>query len=287
MPAPVLVTGATGTVGRRVVSVLARSGVAVRAAARRPGPESTLVEPVSFDFHDPTTFAATFAGIETALVIRPPALSRVRDLAPALRAGSAAGLRHVVFLSVQGADKIPFLPHAGIERWLRTSPMAWTFLRPSFFDQNLVAVHAAEIRERGELNVPAGRGRTAFVDAADVADVAALVLADPSPHAGRAYTLTGSQALTYTDVAAIMSSELGRPICYTQPGLLRYASHAHTELGLPTALVVATSIIYTTARLGLAASTTTDTADLLNRPATTLEQFVRRERNQFLPGLAS
>ena len=108
------------------------------AAARRPGQASKLVEPVSFDFYDPTTFPAAFGGIETAPVVRPPALSRVRDLAPALRAGSAAGLRHVVFLSVQGADKIPFLPHAGIERWLRTSSMAWTFLRPSFFVQNLV-----------------------------------------------------------------------------------------------------------------------------------------------------
>ena len=286
MSAPVLVTGATGTVGRNVVSILARSGVAVRAAARRPGQQSRLVEPVSFDFHDPTTFAATFAGVRTAFVVRPPALSRVRDLVPALRAASVAGVRHVVFLSVQGAGKIPFLPHAGVERWLRASPMAWTFLRPSFFDQNLVAVHAAEIRERGELTVPAGRGRTAFVDAVDVADVAALVLCDPFPHAGRAYTLTGSQALTYTDVAAIMSSELGRPICYTQLGLLRYVSHAHTELGLPGALVVATSIIYTTARLGLAASTTTDTEDLLNRPPTTVEQFVRRERDQFMPRLA-
>ena len=117
--------------------------------------------------------------------------------------------------------------------------------------------------------------------------MAALVLSDPSPHAGRAYTLTGSQALTYADVAAIMSNELGRPICYTQPGLLRYASHAHTELGLPAALVVATSIIYTTARLGLAATTTTDTADLLNRPATTVEQFVSANGTSSSRGLSS
>ena len=282
--APVLVTGATGTVGQRAVELLSARGVGVRAAARRPGAGSGFVEPVAFDFRDPATFAAAFAGVRTALLVRPPALGRVRDLVPALQAGVDAGLRHVVFLSVQGAGRVPVLPHAGIERWLRASPLSWTFLRPSFFDQNLVGVHGAAIRRTGELSVPAGRGRTAFVDAHDVAAVAALALADPGAHAGRAYTLTGSEALTYDEVAAIITAVGGRTVRYTRPGLLRYAASAHRDQGLPAALVVATSVIYTTARLGLAAGLTEDTARLLGRAPTTMAAFVVREQRQLVPG---
>lgn len=283
MVAPVVVTGATGTVGRHVVSSLVQRGVPVRAAARHPPAASDLVEPVRFDFADPTTFAAAFSGARTAFLVRPPALGRVRDLTPALEAAVAAGLRHVVLLSVQGADKIPLLPHAGLERWLRASALGWTFLRPSFFDQNLLTVHADAIRRRGELSMPAGRGRTAFVDAYDVADVAALVLADPSSHVGQAYTLTGSEALTYGEVAGIMTAVCGRTIRYTQPGLVRYLRAAHADLGLAPPLIAATSIIYTTARLGLAAGLTPDTGRLLERPPTTMTEFVRRERQHFLP----
>ena len=282
MTAPILVTGATGTVGRSVVSALLRDGLPVRAASRRPAERADAAEAVPFDFHDAGTHAATFRGVETLFLVRPPALARVADLAPALRAGIDAGLRHVVFLSVQGADRLPFLPHAAIERWLRAAPVTWTFLRASFFDQNLIAVHAPAIRRHRELVMPAGAGRTAFVDAVDVAEVAALALAEPGRHAGRAYTVTGSEALTYGEVAGIMTAVLGRTIRYRQPGLLRYVVRARRDLGLPPAMVAATAAVYTTARLGLAAGLSGDTAALLRRPPTTMAAFVARERAALL-----
>lgn len=284
MPATILITGATGTVGSRVVSALTDAAVPLRAASRSPtGTVDAGVDEVRFDFHDPSTFAGAFAGVRTLFLVRPPALARLGDLEPALRAGVEGGLEHVVFLSVQGAGRLPVLPHAATERWLRSSSLSWTFLRPSFFDQNLVTVHAPAIRRDDELRVPAGRGRTAFVDAWDVGDVAARVLLEPARHAGRAYTLTGSEALTYGEVAGIMTAVLGRPIRYPQPGLFSYARAAHRDLGLPPALVVATSVVYTTARFGLAAGRSPETADLLGRPPVTMADFVRRERHHFEP----
>lgn len=217
------------------------------------------------------------------LLVRPPALARVSDLTPAVEAGIRSGLRHVVFLSVQGADEVPVLPHARIERWLRAAPVSTTMLRPSFFDQNLTDVHGTEIRTRSTLSVPAGRGRTAFIDARDVADVAALVLADPAPHAGRAYTLTGSEALDYDEVCTVLSEACGRTIRYTRPGLLRYLATAHRRIGLTPALVATTAAIYTTARLGLAETLTPDAAQLLHRPPTTLAAFATRERPALMP----
>ena len=286
MAAPILVTGATGTVGAGVVAALTRRGLVVRAASRHPEAvprAGGLVDAVRFDFTDLTTITSTVADVDTMFLVRPPALGRLSDITPTLLAAAASGVRHVVLLSVQGADKLPVLPHARIERWLRGSSMAWTFLRPSFFDQNLTGVHAPAIRRFDEVVVPAGQGRTAFVDALDVAQAAAEILAKPQPHEGHAYTLTGSEALTYGEVADILTAVCRRRIRYRQPGLLRYLVRARTQLALPPALVAATAVVYSTARLGLAANLTDDLETLLDRPPTTLREFVQRERAAFCP----
>jgi uncharacterized protein YbjT (DUF2867 family) len=284
MTEAVLVTGATGTVGSAVCAALRQRGRTVRAASRHPERlQEAGVERVPFDFEDPRTWSSAFRGVRTMFLVRPPALGRVSDFEPALRAGISAGLRHVVFLSVQGADRLAVLPHARIEAWLRSSPLSWTFLRPSFFDQNLITVHGPAIRRFSELVMPAGRGRTAFIDAVDLAEIAAGVLNDPDPHRGSAYTLTGTEALTYGEVAGIMTAVLSRTIRYRQPGLARYVVRARRDIGLSTGMTIATSIVYTTARLGIAGSLTGDAAELLGHDPGTMTEFITREQNAFRP----
>lgn len=283
MASPLLVTGATGNVGAPLVDALVGAGVAVRTACRHPaGATSPLVDPVRFDFTDPSTFDAAFAGVEVLFLVRPPVLTNARrDLFPALAHAATLGLRHVVFLSVQGVDRLRFVPHARIEDWLRRSGLSWTFLRASFFDQNLISVHGAAIRERAELLMPAGRGRTAFVDTHDIAAVAAQAMLEPARHLDRSWTLTGAEALTYGEVAGIMTAVLGRPIRYTQPGLLSYVFRARRELRMSAGMTATTSAIYTTARLGLAAGLTDEVAQILHRPPSTMAEFVTRERTAF------
>jgi uncharacterized protein YbjT (DUF2867 family) len=275
---PILVTGATGNVGAPLVTLLRAAGAAVRPAARRPPPP----DGVAFDFRDPSTWRAAFDRVEIVFLIRPPDVSDVRsDLLPALAVGRSMGLRHVVLLSVQGADRVPVLPHAGIERWLRRSGLDWTFLRPSYFDQNLSTVFAADIRERDLIAVPAGRGRTAFVDAHDVAAVAAAVLLDPAVHRRRAWTPTGP-ALSYDEVAGLLSVELGRRIRYSRPGIVGYARHARRWLDMPPSMIAITTVLHTTARLGLAASETDDVRTVTGRAPTTFAEFAHRERAVWL-----
>ncbi|WP_448072618.1 NmrA family NAD(P)-binding protein [Georgenia yuyongxinii] len=276
--APVLVTGATGNVGRVVLDALATAGAEVRAASR-DGRAVGQMPGVAFDFTDAATWPAAFTGIGSLFVVRPPALGNAkRDIVPALAAARAAGVRHMVLLSLQGAERNRVVPHAAIEAWLRASGLSWTFVRPSFFHQNLSTTHAADIRDRGEIVVPAGNGRTAFVDAHDVGAVAAAALLNPARHAGRAWTITGSEALTYAEVAEILTTELGRPIRYTHPGALRYARHARRVLDMPRGMVPVTTAIYTTARLGLAAGLTDDVRTVLGRDPVTFAQFAHRER---------
>lgn len=283
---PILVTGAGGNVGSAVVRALTAAGAQVRRA-ERPGaatPDGARQGLATFDFTDPVTWGPTFEGVRAMFLVRPPAIGNVkRDLLPAVAAARDAGVRHVVFLSLQGADKIKVVPHASVEAWLRSSGMSWTFLRASFFHQNFSTTHAADVRDHDEILVPAGRGATAFVDAQDVGAVAAAALLDPAAHTNRAWTVTGPRALTYDEVALILTAELGRPIRYARPGLLRYARHAHRALEMPWSMAAVTSAIYTTARLGLAAGLSDDVRTVLGREPIDFTEFAHRERACWIP----
>lgn len=276
--APALVTGATGNVGRHLVEQLRAAGAAVRSASR------SGTGGVRFDFRDSSTWPAAFEGVRSMFLVRPPDIARVaKELMPAVGYGQRVGLRHVVLLSVQGAGKVPVLPHAAAERWLRRSGLQWTFVRPSYFDQNLSTVFAADIRDRDEIMVPAGTGRTAFVDAVDVAALGAAALLDPATHAGRIWTPTGP-ALRYDEVASMLSAELGRPVYYRKPGVVRFWRHARSVLALPAPVAAVTTVLHTTARLGLAGFQTADVAEVLGRPPTSFAAFAHRERDTWLPG---
>ncbi|MBC7595818.1 MAG: NmrA family NAD(P)-binding protein [Kineosporiaceae bacterium] len=192
-------------------------------------------------------------------------------------------MKHIVFLSLQGAESNAIVPHAKIEKWLRSSGLLWTFLRPSFFMQNLSTTHVAEIRDHSQIIIPAGNGRTAFVDVADIAAVAFEVLTDPENHIGRAWTLTGPAANSYSEVAEILSRELSRTIRYLRPGLGRYAVHARRDLAMPWAMVLITAAIYTVARLDRASGLTDDVRTVTGRPPTSFADFAHRERTVWLP----
>jgi uncharacterized protein YbjT (DUF2867 family) len=270
--ARIVVTGATGTVGHAVAQELAQRGVAARAAVRRPKQFSAGGLPaVAFDFTEPATYEAAFQGAEKLFLVRPPAITAVwRSIFPALQAAQNAGVQHVVLLSLLGAEQNPLVPHRWIEWYLQSLDMDWTFLRPSFFMQNLSTNHRDEIRDFGEIFVPAGDGRTSFIDARDVAAVAVRTLTEPG-HAHAAYALTGAEALTYSEVARTLSDVLDRPIHYRDPSVLDFVRR---HLGKrPTGFVLVMAGIYLTARFGLAARTTSTVQRLLGRPPTSFRQF--------------
>ncbi|QLG47754.1 NAD(P)H-binding protein [Natrinema halophilum] len=273
----VLVTGATGTDGCRGVDGLRDApDVTVAAASRHPARARDRLNcaTVAFDFTDPTSYRDAFADVDAMFLVRPPALSRVRrDVVPALAAAVGAGVERVVFLSVIGADRNPLVPHARIESWLADAGLETTFLRASFFMQNLSTTHREEIRD-GRLAVPAGDGKTSLVEARDVAAVAVRALCEGITGAS---DLTGPDALSYAEVCAVLSAALEREVEYTAPSLPRFLiSRYRLEGNLAKTGVMAA--IYTTARLGLANRVTDDVRSLLGRPPTDFRTFVRDNR---------
>ncbi|WP_336036324.1 NmrA family NAD(P)-binding protein [Halobacterium yunchengense] len=278
----VAVTGATGTVGRHVRRLLADRAVAVRALARNPDrvDAPTDTDAVRFDFDDPGTWRAAFAGADALFLVRPPSMGRVDAITDAVDAAVDLGVSRVVFLSVLGAQRNPLLPHRRIERHLAAAPVDASFLRASFFMQNLTEVHGDDVRA-GRIRVPAGGGETSFVDARDVAAVAAAALADDAD-AHRHYDVTGGDALTYGEVAAVLSAVLDHRVRYDPDPLPVFVAREARRRGVGVALVEAG--VYTTARLGFADRVTDDVERVLGRPPRTLPEFARGHADELAAG---
>lgn len=281
----VLVTGSTGNVGSEVVVQLLKRGVDVHAAVMpgRGGRFGAPVAEVVLDFEDPATFAGALAGVSRVFLMRPPRMSDPKQMHPFVDAMKAAGIEQVVFLSVQGAGSNPFVPHHGIEQYLKRSGLAWTFLRPSFFMQNLSTTHRADICERDEVFVPAGRGKTNFIDVADIAEAIAVVLTTPG-HLGRAYELTGSEALTYDQVANTLTQACGRQITYPRPSGREFKARMRAA-GHDEEFISVMGSIYLLAKVGMAAGTTDELQGLIGRKPTTLAQWAEPNAECFAPGV--
>lgn len=278
----ILVTGATGNVGREVLRSLAERGVQARAGVRDParleGSGDRAASPVALDYGQPETFAPALEGVEAVFLVRPPALANVaRYFDPFIAAAREAGVSRVAFLSVLGAERLRVVPHRRIERSLERSGLAYTHLRAGFFMQNLSTVHRDEIRLRDELWTPAGRGRTGFVDVRDLAAVAVSALTEPG-HEGEAYDLTGAEALDYAEVAVTLSAVLGRPIAYAAPTVPAYLAGMRTR-GYGPGRAFGLLAIYLPTRLGLAREVSPDLARLLGRAPTSVARFAEEYRD--------
>jgi len=282
----VLVIGATGNVGSELIFQLARRGTSVKAGVRRAGRclELAGATQAEFDFESPATYALALEGVDRVFLMRPPQMSDAKAMYPFIDAMREADVEHVVFMSVQGAGTNPFVPHHGIEARLRSSGLSWTFLRPSFFMQNLSTTHVADIRERDEIYVPAGNGRTNFVDVADIAEAAAVCLTTPG-HDRRAYEITGSEALTYEQVARILSEACGRTITYSKPSAKQFRTRMR-ETGHAEEFVSVTSMIYALARFGMAGGTKDDFERLVGRRPTTMAEWAARNAGCFAATVA-
>ncbi len=221
----ILITGAAGTVGREVLQSLQGLGSDFRVTAgvrdpRADGPAVRALgaEPLAFDFADSSSVGAALDRCDALFLLRPPQLADVqRYFAPLVRQARERGVGHIVFLSVQGADRNAVIPHHKIERLLVESGIPYTFLRPAYFLQNFTTTLREDLVRRDRIYLPAGRAKFTIIDVADIGRVAAQVLSDPGAHANAAYDLTNDELLNFGEMAHIFSKVLGRSIALPQP----------------------------------------------------------------------
>ncbi len=274
----VLVTGATGTVGRYVVSGLSEQGVPVRLAVRDAsgGGDDRRCR---FDFSDSATWAPALDGVDRVFLMRPPEISDIAGvIRPFIAEIARRGVRQTVVLSLMGVN--PAMPHYRLEQDVKAAGLGFTMLRPAFFMQNLETAYRSDIVEHDRIRLPAGRGKTSFIDTRDIADVAVAAFRQPERHRGKAYTLTGGAALGWDAVASLLSAELGRPIHYEPIGLLAARSELKAA-GLPGTYVNVQLLIHVVARLGLADTINAEVARLLGRPPGTLADYIHDRREMW------
>ena len=272
----IVVTGATGTVGRAVVGALRASGARVRVGSRNALKAQALGVPqVDFDWDDPRTFDAAFAGAEQLFRLTPVSTRQPEYSAAAVEAARRAGVRHIVWLSAIGAEATPplLLPgyHRQAEQAVERSGIAWTFLRPNSFMQNFVNYYGADPYKNGPVYLPHGQGGSSWIDARDVGEVAARVLTETG-HAGKAYTLTGPEAVTTADALAILGEALGREYQYVEVSE-ESASEAMRTHHAPDWMVEALAELNRDIRNGRANGVTPDVRTVLGRPPRSFRQY--------------
>jgi uncharacterized protein YbjT (DUF2867 family) len=275
----VLVTGATGNVGRAVAEHLVARGESVVAAVRDAASTEVVAgtEARTFDFLDPSTWAEAFTGVDRLFLLRPPPISDVQQhLFPVIDAALERGIRHIVFLSLQGVQFNRATPHHAVENYLKERSAPYTFLRPNFFMQNLSTTYRDDIRDRGEIFVPASRARTAFVDTDDLGRVAARVFTQDG-HIGKAYTLSGEESLDYFGVARRLTEVIGYPVRYAAPTEAEYTARL-VEQGAAADYVDVQKMIYRVVRMNVSAFPNRTIRRLTGTPATTFTQFAEREK---------
>jgi uncharacterized protein YbjT (DUF2867 family) len=209
----ILVTGATGTIGTNLVAELLKLGdVKVRVAARDRAKVPAGAEHVDFAWEDPAKIAAAVQGVDAAFLLTPFVENFVPLVKTFVDACKAAGVKKIVKLSAAGAENpgFPLLQwHADSEKLIEASGVRWVHLRPNFFMTNLISYYPPDAE--GAMYLPTGDGKGAWIDPADIADVAARVLTRPDWD-GRALDLTGPEALSIADVAKQISDVTGRNI---------------------------------------------------------------------------
>ncbi|WP_321471650.1 SDR family oxidoreductase [uncultured Paludibaculum sp.] len=270
----ILVTGASGILGRAIVNELAGSGMTVRQGVRRLASAQAGVASVRFDYDDPGTFGPAVAGVDGLVLMAPPLdPTAPGKMAPLVAAAKAAGVRHVVLISAFGVNHNEQAPLRVVEHMIMDSGVPYTILRPNFFMENFSTGFAAgSIKSQGAIYLAAGAGKTSFVCARDIAAVA--LSSFQRGLTGQELELTGPEALDHSEIAQIISEASGRPVVYhslTEEQMVDGARAA----GMPETAVRYLAVLYSVVRAGFSAGVTPDVAHVTGREPVSFRTFAQ------------
>jgi uncharacterized protein YbjT (DUF2867 family) len=277
MSKPVLVTGATGTIGRDIAKRLSEGGVSVRAGVRdqaKAKKELPDIALVPFDFENEKMFSAALEGVEKVFLLPPLLPNQLELMNRFVDAAKRAGVGHIVKLSAIGIDDetepTAIKWHGASERHIRESGVAFTFLRPNSFMQNFITYFPPR---NGAIYLPWGNGTASFVDTRDIANVAAKALTSDG-HGGRIYTLTGPATLGIAEVALILSEVAGREFKYVDVPEAA-ARDGMLQAGVPPWQVELVMELHAVNKQNRWSAVTSDIEKVTGTPPTDFAQFAR------------
>jgi uncharacterized protein YbjT (DUF2867 family) len=278
----ILVTGATGKVGKEIVNQLMGKGLKVKAAdinlewvdaaVKAEGWEG--VESVLFNYDSPETFENAMDGVGPVFIV-PPLLSprQHEQIIAFVDFAVKNGATKFVNLSQMGSQEIPDLPIGKAEKHIETLGVPYIHLRPNWFMQNFNSLMLEMIKDRNEIRVPAGDFKSSYIDSRDISACGAVALTTDK-HDNSIITQTGGRALDHYEVAQIISDATGKTITYNPITEEQYSDDLKSA-GMPDASVEMFLNLYRLLRSGGTAPVSTDVADCLGRPQIAFEQYAK------------
>lgn len=271
----ILVTGFTGKVGLQVANYLKDIDIpilcGVRNVKRARAKFGDIYEYVSLDFSDPTTFDGALENIDRIFLMYPPGENL--PFATFLEKAKDKEIKHITYLSLKDVQFMPFIHHYKMEKLIKSYNIPYTFVRAGYFMQNLNDFLCKEIKERQRIFVPAGKGKTSFIDTRDLAEISALTLVNEGKHKNQIYAVTGNEALDFFDVASIMTEVLGVKIQYTNPSVKEFREYMK-KIGEDEGFVNVVVGVHMPTKLGLAKGIKHDYEKVTGKTPTNIRKYI-------------
>ena len=285
----ILITGALGNVGVAVLQSLRKINhqAVIYAGVREKDLNNEIpllyaAIPILFDITKVETFDSTFKKVDILFLLRPPAIANVKKyFTPLVISAKKNGIKHIIFLSVQGVEKSKFIPHNKIEKLIEASKIPFTFLRPAYFMQNFTTTLYKDIMQKNCIYLPAGQAEFTIIDVDDIGNVAAMALTNPQNHINKCYELTNNETLTFGNMASIISKVINRDIKFISPNLFQFYLTKRKE-NVPTMLILVMIMLHYLPRFQSTPPINNMVRLITQKEPNTFEEFLISHKNKFL-----
>ncbi len=282
----ILVTGATGNVGREVLRFLFsfKHDFSIIAAvrnidkAKQQFKEYPELKFVDFDFEFPETFENAFNNIDRVFLLRPPHISDTEKyFKPIINMIQKCGIKKIVFLSVFGVEKSKIIPHNSIEKLVKKSGLKYIFLRPSYFMQNLFSLTEI-VDNKKVIQLPASESKFNWIDIKDIAEIAAIALLEENNDLPKIIKLTGAENLSFGEVVSLINDRIksGKKIEYQAMNPICFYRLCKRK-GLPASKIIVMILLHYLPRFQSDPKITNDFERITSKKPTSVVEFIERE----------
>ena len=281
----ILVTGATGNFGGSTAQYLQQKNIPFRAAASHlekfKSRFGNKTEIATFDWNKPETFVNVLNDITTVSLMPPPVVTSDFHIKakPFIEAAKKAGISHIVLTTALYSGNSDSIFYE-TEALIKNSGIDFTIIRPSFVFQNFLNQFLQSV-QNGVILAPSEKGKTSYVDIRNVGEATAVVLANPTVHKGKIYSITGGDAMTHSQMADIFSQQLSKQVVHISPSAEEYKKTL-AGLNVPEFLHEFLVVLYSTIAKGQWEKVSNDYTLLTGKNPITFTDFVKENRDIFL-----
>lgn len=281
----ILITGATGNVGMAVIKSFSKltHKLEIIAGIKDFSKDKEKLTGynigfVKFNFMDATTYKPALDQIDLLFLLRPPQISDTNKyFKPLIEIAQQAGVKHIIFLSVQGVEKSNIIPHHKIEKMIVESKINYTFLRPAYFMQNFLGNLHTDLVNKKRIYLPARNAKFTLVDVHDIGDVATQIMINLGEHINKTYELTNNEKMTFGEMATQLSKILREKITYKSPNLFNFYQTKRKE-NIPFMLILVMMMLHYLPRFQKEPMITNCVKDIIGREPKGFIEFIKENK---------